>query len=96
MSTSTNIHTYSPMQSSSNWVSSLGPNFAGSSSPSRAPAGSMSPPRGKDQPTLTVKQVVLLCERLWKEREDKLREEYDQVLHERLTGILSKYLIDKY
>lgn len=40
----------------------------------------------KEQPMFTAKQVVMVCERLWKEREDKLREEYDQVLHERLSG----------
>jgi len=90
---SSSLPSHSPMSSSSNyWVSSLGPNFAGSSSPSRAPSGSMSPPRGKDQPTLTVKQVVLLCERLWKEREEKLREQYDQVLHERLTDQYDSFL----
>ena len=41
---------------------------------------------GKEQPMFTAKQVVMVCERLWKEREDKLREEYDHVLHERLSG----------
>ena len=49
----------------------------------------MSPPRsptGRDSPSLKVKQVVLLCERLWKEREEKLRDEYDQVLNEKLAG----------
>lgn len=91
MSTSSNMQSYSPTHNS-NWVSSLSPNFAGSSSPSRVSTGSMSPPRGKEQPTLTVKQVVLLCERLWKEREDKLREEYDQVLHERLTDQYDSFL----
>ena len=56
---------------------------------SMSPTGSMSPPHGKDQPALTIKQVVSLCERLWKEREEKLREQYDQVLHERLSGIVN-------
>ena len=41
---------------------------------------------GKEQPMFTAKQVVMVCERLWKEREEKLREEYDQVLHDRLSG----------
>ncbi len=44
------------------------------------------PKAPKDQPLFTAKQVILLCERLWKEREEKLKEEYDQVLHERLSG----------
>lgn len=58
-----------------------------------SPTGSMSPPRGKDQPTLSVKQVMLLCERLWKEREEKLREEYDHVLNDRLSGELFSCVI---
>lgn len=41
---------------------------------------------GKEQPMFTAKQVVMVCERLWKEREEKLREEYDHVLNERLSG----------
>ena len=53
-------------------------------------SSSMSPPRTtterSEQTTLNVKQVVSLCERLWKEREDKLREEYDKVLNDRLSG----------
>ena len=56
----------------------------------------MSPPRhnggGKAEPSFNIKQVVLLCERLWKEREEKLCEEYDQVLNEKLGG---KQLITK-
>lgn len=59
---------------------------------SMSPTGSMSPPRGKDQPTLSVKQVVLLCERLWKEREEKLREEYDHVLNDRLSEQYDSFL----
>jgi len=50
-------------------------------SPSRSSGGE------KDQTTFNVKQVVSLCERLWKEREDKLREEYDKVLNDRLSGM---------
>ena len=47
---------------------------------------------GKEQPMFTAKQVVMVCERLWKEREEKLREEYDQVLHDRLSGMFFKLL----
>lgn len=48
--------------------------------------GTMVPQHGKEQPSLSIKQVVLLCERLWKEREEKLCEEYDQILNEKLGG----------
>eukprot|EP00794_Sanderia_malayensis_P000269 gene269-893_t len=46
----------------------------------------------KDQPMFTAKQVIMLCERLWKEREEKLKEEYDQVLHERLLEQYNTFL----
>ena len=49
--------------------------------------GEVCPKTSKEQPMFTAKQVVMLCERLWKEREEKLREDYDQVLHERLSGM---------
>ena len=59
----------------------------------------MSPPRTtterSEQTTLNVKQVVSLCERLWKEREDKLREEYDKVLNDRLSGKDIYYFLPK-
>ena len=90
-----NIQSMFASTSSSNfsWSSPQTSMQLGDQSPPRA--GSMSPPQSgssspsrstKDQPGLTVKQVVILCERLWKEREEKLREEYDQVLNERLSG----------
>lgn len=65
----------------------------GGSSPTGlfSPTGSMSPPRGKEA-SFTIKQVVTLCERLWKEREEKLREEYDQVLHEKLGEQYDSFL----
>lgn len=36
-------------------------------------------------PMLTMKQVSLICERLLKEQEDKLRSEYDKVLVAKLS-----------
>lgn len=80
--------------STNHWLSSMSTNSTGSSSPSRGMVspGSMSPPRGKEQPTLTLKQVTILCERLWKEREENLRQEYDQVLNERLTEQYDSFL----
>lgn len=66
----------------------------GSMSPCNS--SSMSPPRNSgdrtEQTSLNVKQVVSLCERLWKEREDKLREEYDKVLNDRLSEQYDSFL----
>lgn len=39
------------------------------------------------QPLLTLKQVNIICARLLKEREEKIREEYDQILSTKLDGI---------
>lgn len=65
---------------------------SGGFSPPRALSpGSLSPTRGKE-PTFTIKQVVSLCERLWKEREEKLREEYNQVLTNRLAEQYDSFL----
>ena len=35
---------------------------------------------------LTLKQVNMICARLLKEREEKIREEYDQILSNKLHG----------
>jgi len=45
-----------------------------------------SPPR-KDQPLFTLKQVTLICERMLKERETQVTEEYDKVLRQKLSGV---------
>jgi len=39
----------------------------------------------RDQPLFTFRQVGLICERMLKEREDQIREEYDQVLVNKLS-----------
>uniref|UniRef100_A0A5F8HIU0 Akirin 1 n=1 Tax=Monodelphis domestica TaxID=13616 RepID=A0A5F8HIU0_MONDO len=39
----------------------------------------------KDQPTFTLRQVGLLCERLLKDYEDRIREEYEQILNTKLA-----------
>eukprot|EP00112_Aurelia_sp_Birch-Aquarium-sp1_P024166 Seg750.11 transcript_id=Seg750.11/GoldUCD/mRNA.D3Y31 product="putative protein C1orf108 A" protein_id=Seg750.11/GoldUCD/D3Y31 len=65
-------------------------NFSGHLQTVNSPeSGSRSP---KDHPMFTAKQVVMLCERLWKEREEKLRCEYEQVLHERLSEQYNAFL----
>nr|XP_054537357.1 akirin-1 isoform X2 [Pan troglodytes] len=47
----------------------------------------------KDQPTFTLRQVGIICERLLKDYEDKIREEYEQILNTKLAGRVAE---DKY
>lgn len=42
-------------------------------------------PSKKDQPLFTLKQVGMICERLLKEREEKIREEYEEILTSKLA-----------
>uniref|UniRef100_A0A8C7X9X5 Akirin-2 n=1 Tax=Oryzias sinensis TaxID=183150 RepID=A0A8C7X9X5_9TELE len=44
-----------------------------------------SPPSRKEQPLFSLRQVGMICERLLKEREDKIREEYDETLTTKLA-----------
>lgn len=44
----------------------------------------------KDQPSFTLRQVSYLCERLLKDHEEKIREEYEQILNTKLAGTDSK------
>lgn len=39
----------------------------------------------KEQPLFTLRQVGMICERLLKEREDKVREEYEEILTTKLS-----------
>ncbi|XP_068609585.1 akirin-2 isoform X2 [Brachionichthys hirsutus] len=48
------------------------------------PSGASSPAR-KEQPLFSLRQVGMICERLLKEREDKIREEYDEILTTKLA-----------
>lgn len=48
--------------------------------------GAVSPTR-REQPLFTLKQVGMLCERLLKEREDKVREEYEEIMTSKLAGL---------
>lgn len=56
-------------------------------SPSSALTAPSSPPGAsrKDQPSFTLRQVSYLCERLLKDHEDKIREEYEQILNIKLA-----------
>jgi hypothetical protein len=61
---------------------------SGPSSPASLPR-SPSPPNGyslqKDKPLFTLKQVTMICERMIREREEEIREAYDQVLVTKLA-----------
>ncbi|KAJ8399466.1 hypothetical protein AAFF_G00411780 [Aldrovandia affinis] len=46
--------------------------------------GAASPSR-KEQPLFTLRQVGMICERLLKEREDNVREEYEEILTSKLA-----------
>ncbi|XP_048452718.1 akirin-2 isoform X1 [Rhincodon typus] len=48
-------------------------------------SGSLSPQSKKDQPLFTLRQVGIICERLIKEREEKIREEYEEILDTKLA-----------
>ncbi|XP_011634258.2 akirin-2 [Pogonomyrmex barbatus] len=61
----------------------------GPSSPS-GPSGSSSTTishnsSGKEKPLFTFRQVGLICERMLKEQETQIRQEYDQILHVKLS-----------
>ena len=76
-------HSPSPLfaaSSSSSSVTSPGPASPSSSSSAQAVL------RSKDQPLFTLRQVTMIVERLWKEREEQVREEYDRVLSDKLAG----------
>lgn len=55
-------------------------------------SGASSPTR-KEQPLFSLRQVGMICERLLKEREDKIREEYDEILTTKLAGMI--YIFQK-
>ncbi|MCJ8749847.1 hypothetical protein PDJAM_G00192280 [Pangasius djambal] len=50
----------------------------------RVCVGSLSPAK-REQPLFSLKQVGLICERLLKEREEKVREEYEETLTAKLA-----------
>ncbi|XP_046874195.1 akirin-2-like [Hypomesus transpacificus] len=57
--------------------------MGGSSMPGTS-IGGLSPSR-KEQPLFTLRQVGMICERLLKEREDKVREEYEETMTTKLA-----------
>lgn len=64
----------SPSQSSTMNVSSMPGTSSGGVSPTR-----------KEQPLFTLRQVGMICERLLKEKEDKVREEYEETMTSKLA-----------
>ncbi|XP_036271087.1 akirin-2 isoform X2 [Pipistrellus kuhlii] len=46
-----------------------------------------SSPLKKEQPLFTLRQVGMICERLLKEREEKVREEYEEILNTKLADV---------
>ncbi|KAL7862237.1 hypothetical protein SRHO_G00136780 [Serrasalmus rhombeus] len=57
--------------------------LSGSSFPDTS-SGAVSPTR-REQPLFTLKQVGMICERLLKEREEKVREEYEEIMTSKLA-----------
>merc|ERR1719348_2210977 len=39
----------------------------------------------RDKPVFTLKQMSIICERMCQERTDKVRQEYDQILQQKLS-----------
>uniref|UniRef100_A0A3Q3LPE4 Akirin 1 n=1 Tax=Mastacembelus armatus TaxID=205130 RepID=A0A3Q3LPE4_9TELE len=62
-------------------------NSSDAPSPSSSLNAPSSPPGAsrKDQPSFTLRQVSYLCERLLKDHEEKIREEYEQILNTKLA-----------
>lgn len=50
------------------------------------PASTITASSSDSKPIFTLKQVQIICERMLKEREETLREEYDKVLNQKLSG----------
>ncbi|XP_063089267.1 akirin-2 [Cavia porcellus] len=57
--------------------------LSGPASPGTSSAASS--PLKKEQPLFTLRQVGMICERLLKEREEKVREEYEEILSAKLS-----------
>lgn len=75
---------FSPQTNSGDSSDMEGP--ASPSSPSACGSNSYSySPSGKEKPLFTFRQVGLICERMLKEQETQIREEYDQILNMKLS-----------
>ncbi|XP_015591813.1 akirin-2 [Cephus cinctus] len=75
---------FNPQTSSGDSSDMEGP--ASPSSPSACSSNAYSyNPSGKEKPLFTFRQVGLICERMLKEQETQIREEYDQILTMKLS-----------
>lgn len=54
--------------------------------------GTLSPTSKKDVPVFSLRQVSLVCERLLKDREEQIRQEYDKVLSGKLAEQYEAFL----
>ncbi|KAK2503241.1 hypothetical protein MC885_016323 [Smutsia gigantea] len=52
---------------------------------SQGTSSATSSPLKKEQPLFTLRQVGMICERLLKEHEEKVREEYEEILNTKLA-----------
>lgn len=52
----------------------------------------MSPNSKKEVPLFSLRQVSLVCERMLKEREDQIKEEYDKVLTNKIAEQYEAFL----
>uniref|UniRef100_A0A8C5MUV1 Akirin 1 n=1 Tax=Leptobrachium leishanense TaxID=445787 RepID=A0A8C5MUV1_9ANUR len=81
---------YSRFQRRRQLVEAFNQSEAGSSNEAQASCSSLSAPGSpgslakKDQPSFSLRQVGFLCERLLKDHEDRIREEYEQILNTKL------------
>lgn len=76
--------TFQPSGEGSSPESQPGLSFLGGCGLQGASSGSVSPTR-KEQPLFTLRQVGMICERLIKEREEKVREEYEEMMTSKLA-----------
>ncbi|XP_034934781.1 akirin-2 [Chelonus insularis] len=75
---------FNPQQGNSSGCDSS--DMEGPASPSGCASNSFSSsPNGREKPLFTFKQVGLICERMLKEQETQIREEYDQILNMKLS-----------
>ena len=50
------------------------------------PASPVASTSDNNKPIFTLKQVQIICDKMLKEREKQIREEYDKVLNQKLSG----------
>lgn len=61
-------------------------------SSSQSTSSGLSSPKQKDVPLFTFKQVAMICERMVRDHEDKIKEQYDKVLNNKLSEQYEAFL----